>query len=96
MWRVESGVVLSPAFCGDEIFLEVDFMKTSTGIILAVSGFVCGAVLGFILSPVKGGIKVGTLSFDCTAFSNNGTNNKTDRYGRKDEKKIESEAESDE
>jgi len=87
---------LSPAFCGDEIFLEVDFMKTSTGIILAVSGFVCGAVLGFILSPVKGGIKVGTLSFDCTAFSNNGTNNKTDRYGRKDEKKIESEAESDE
>ena len=71
-------------------------MKVSTGIILAISGFVCGAFLGFIMSPVKSGIKVGTLSFDCTVFSNNGTNNKADRYGRKCEKKLESEVESDE
>ena len=71
-------------------------MKASTGIILAISGFLCGAALGFILSPVKGGIKVGELSFDCTAFSNNGTSNTANRYGRKHEKKLESEADSDE
>lgn len=71
-------------------------MKKSTGIILATAGFVCGAALGFILSPIKEGIYIGKLSFDCNMGCNNGAGNTSNRYGKKDEKKIESEAESNE
>ena len=72
-------------------------MKTSTGIILAMSGFVCGAAIGFILSPVKKGIRVGRLNFECTMGCNNGAGNVNNRYGKKDDKKkIESEIDKDE
>ena len=72
-------------------------MKTSTGIILAMSGFVCGAAVGFILSPVKKGIRIGKLSFECTMGCNNGAGNVDHRYAKKDDKKkIESETDKDE
>ncbi len=72
-------------------------MKTSTGIILAMSGFVCGAAVGFILSPVKKGIRIGKLSFECTMGCNNGAGNVNHRYAKKDDKKkIESETDKDE
>lgn len=65
-------------------------MKTSIGIILAISGFVCGAILGFILSPVKKGIHIGRLNVDCNVLSNNGASNMNNRY-KNDKKKVESE-----
>ena len=72
-------------------------MKTSTGIILAMSGFVCGAAVGFILSPVKKGIRIGKLSFECTMGCNNGAGNVDHRYAKKDDKKkIESGTDKDE
>ena len=72
-------------------------MKKSTGFILAIVGFLCGAAVGFILSPVKDGIHIGSLSFDCNMGCNNGTGNTSNKYGRKnDKKKIECEAESNE
>ena len=72
-------------------------MKKSTGFILAIVGFLCGAALGFILSPVKGGVHIGSLSFDCKMGCNNGAGNTINKYGRKkDKNKTECEAESDE
>ena len=47
-------------------------MDKLTGIILTVTGFLCGAIIGFILSPVKKGIRVGDLSVECNIGSNNG------------------------
>jgi len=88
------GVLRPYAFAFLKKYLEVYFMKASTGIILTMAGFVCGAVLGFVLSPVKDGIRIGTLSFDCNAGCNNGAGNTNNMYGRKGEKKLESEIES--
>ena len=72
-------------------------MKKSTGFILAMGGFLCGAALGFILSPIKKGVRIGSLSFDCNFGCNNGTGNINNKYGKKDDgNKMECEAESNE
>lgn len=41
-------------------------MNKSTGILLALTGFFAGIILGFLLSPIKYGLKIG---------SNNGNDN---------------------
>ncbi len=68
-------------------------MSKSTSIILTLAGLFIGIAVGFMVSPVKKGIRIGRLRIDCNVGCNNGAGNTNTRYGRK---KIGSESNKDE
>ena len=50
-----------------------DYMNKSTGILLALSMFFMGMVIGFIIAPIKKGISCGNNNTNCG--SNNSVEN---------------------